>query len=539
MGVCCVSDHHLRVPKLGQPIENSDISACTRLESIRKYYEFVKIIGYGQFGTVREAVKIIKNNNRSIFDRSEMLKGKHYAIKSISKEKIKKGLWMLKRELEILQLVDHPNIVKLYEIFEDSKYIHMVMELCTGGDLLDYLISKGTLLETEVAQIMKSLLGAVNHLHSLKISHRDIKPENCLLVNSEPNAEIKLVDFGMSIKFGDDAMTTMVGTPYYLAPEVLKSKYGKECDVWSFGVLMYLLLSGKQPFKGLDINDLFRKIMIADYNFDDSVWQNISESAKDLIAKMFVLNPELRITISQALKHEWLNSFSADMSARINLEVFNSIKSFKTPSKLWREAMKVLVRNLSEDQLGDLHAAFDEIDISKTGFVTPQDIVQAMKRNGYDVAADEFDLIIRGMSYLGKGKLNYTQFLIAAMDRRRFLDEESLWAIFQHFDIENKGRITVKNLKYALQKAGCFISDDDFNDIIEEFKLQVNEYMDFSQFKEIMTCFSEQITVNNTEDDESAVFERPPAKRLSQRRLTIRRNSQVLEEMSGITHTQS
>lgn len=266
MGICCMSDNQLRVPRLGCKITNSEISNSTRLESVQKYYEFVKIIGCGQFGTVREAVKISQSFGSTT--KTEIFPGKRYAIKSISREKIKRGIGMLKRELEILQLVDHPNIVKLYEIFEDSKYIHIVMEICTGGDLFDYLINKRTLTEQEVAQILSKLMAAVNHLHNLKICHRDIKPENCLLMSNEPNAEIKLVDFGMSSKFGDNIMTTMVGTPYYLAPEVLKARYGKECDVWSFGVLMYLLLSGKQPFKGTDINDLFRKILVAEYCFD-------------------------------------------------------------------------------------------------------------------------------------------------------------------------------------------------------------------------------------------------------------------------------
>lgn len=194
--------------------------------------------------------------------------------------------------------------------------------------------------------------------------------------------------------------------------------------------------------------------------------------------------------------------------------------------------MKILIRYLSENQLEELHIAFDQIDITKSGFVTPQDVIQAMKRNGYDVAADELQLIIRGISYLGKGKLNYTQFLIAAMDRRRFIDEEIIWSIFQYFDRENKGNITVKDLKYALEKAGCYISDDDFFDIVQEFKLQVDDSMDFNKFKEVMMVFSPEPSVRCTETYEEPEFERVSARRLSQRLLTIRRHSHVAEQPS-------
>lgn len=138
---------------------------------------------------------------------------------------------MLKRELETLILLDHPNILKLFEIYEDSKYIHLVMELCTGGDLLDYLIRRSYLIESEVIQIMFKMLSAVNYLHSLQICHRDIKPENFLFSNTGDNSEVKLVDFGMSVKFGDEGMNTILGTPYYIAPEILIGRYGKECDV--------------------------------------------------------------------------------------------------------------------------------------------------------------------------------------------------------------------------------------------------------------------------------------------------------------------
>lgn len=177
------------------------------------------MLGYGQFGTVREAKKLGESSDRL------------YAIKSICKDKVKKNLSVMKRELEILKLVDHPNVIKLYEIYEDARYIHLVTEVCRGGDVFDQIINRKVMTEDEIARIMRCMLSALNHLHSLKICHRDVKPENFLFLNKDSDGEIKLVDFGMSVKFGDDSMHTMVGTPYYVAPEVLRGIYGKECDI--------------------------------------------------------------------------------------------------------------------------------------------------------------------------------------------------------------------------------------------------------------------------------------------------------------------
>lgn len=229
MGVCAPKEHTLIRPLKGRLIPISDITSTSRLDSIlnsgiTNNYEFIKVIGYGQFGTVREAV--LKSQYSD-----DTLTQKHFAIKSISKNRVKEYLSLLQNELSILQLVDHPNIIRLYEVYEDSLYIHLVTELCTGGDLYEHLISKETLNETEVANILQKLLHSVNHLHIMHICHRDLKPENVLLLDKTSDAELKLIDFGLSVKYNEEMMESMVGTPYYLAPEILKGSYNKACDV--------------------------------------------------------------------------------------------------------------------------------------------------------------------------------------------------------------------------------------------------------------------------------------------------------------------
>lgn len=176
--------------------------------------------------------------------------------------------------------------------------------------------------------------------------------------------------------------------------------------------------------------------------------------------------------------------------------------------------------------LYELQDAFQEIDQSKTGFVTAQDISDAMRRNGYEILGEEILRLMRNIDYIGHGKLNYTQFLIAAIDRKRIIDEEGMWLIFKHFDINETGTIKTDELKFALEKAGCFISDGDFNEIIDEFQLKAKDGMNFEDFKDIMTCFSEENSIMVVESEEDG-FKRPKNKRLSQRRLTIRRTTRL------------
>lgn len=368
----------------GRRISESLVSHTVILDSktqadIHKHYTFKRVLGHGQFGTVREAISRRLENAQSV------------AIKSIPKAKIVKEVHVLRRELEIIRLADHPNIVKHYETYEDDKYLHLVMELCTGGDILDRLLQKGTLTEVEVANIMKTLLLAVNHLHSLSIIHRDLKPENFLYGSPESDSEIKIIDFGMSNKLepGFRQLHSMVGTPYYLAPEVLSGTYGKECDVWSLGVVMYVFLSGQQPFQGQELNQVFQRIVQADFSFEGPEWDPVSTSAKSLISLMIKANPHHRITIDQALKHPWLSSNTQSEDNFIQPRVLHSLKRFKAPKKLQQEAMKVVVKNLSMDEIRDLRNAFIMIDREKTGFITAADLEVAMFSAGYVIASDE------------------------------------------------------------------------------------------------------------------------------------------------------
>jgi calcium-dependent protein kinase len=224
-----------------------------------------------------------------------------YAIKSIRKSKVNK-IEVLKREIDILKEVNHPNIIKLIEVHEDLKYLHLITELCTGGELFDRIIAKtqspeGHFSEKDAANLIRDILDAIAYCHDEKqIVHRDLKPENFLFASSADDAPVKIIDFGLSrheVNPGS-MMKTKVGTPYYVAPEVLKRKYTKSCDIWSIGVITYILLCGYPPFYGDSDTQIFDSVRAGRFDFPSPEWDTMSDAAKDFISCLLKKDPEER-----------------------------------------------------------------------------------------------------------------------------------------------------------------------------------------------------------------------------------------------------
>lgn len=486
MGICIGKDHHIRVPPEAGPMLQAAIHKSVIVDSelhtdIHKFYRFTSVIGHGHFGTVREAYRF---NN-------EMLP---FAVKSICKENIKRDIYLLKREIDVLMQVDHPNVIKYYESYEDDKYIHIVMEMCTGGDLLDKVSSEGILTEDQLSPMMRKLFIAVNHLHGLHVCHRDLKPENVLFTSKDLTADVKLIDFGMSAKFGDDVtvMTTMVGTPHYLAPEVLSSKYGKECDVWSLGVIIYYLLTGCYPFDGKTLNSIFQSILKAEFDFSGPEWENISSECKDLVSKMLLVDPSQRITLSNALKHKWITASRAEKQPQeVSRAVLRTLKAFKPLSKLQQEAMKVIVKNLSSEEIQDLRNTFAALDTNDTGFVSAQDLESAMFRAGFNISADDVRRLVQSVDQLQQKGMKYSNFIMMTMDRKKFLDKEVVYMAFKHLDFvgtrqDNDGFITTKDLKTAMEVAGGEFTEMELQEMINEFDMKGDRKIDFEEFSEMM-----------------------------------------------------
>lgn len=245
------------------------------------------------------------------------------AVKVIPKKKIKNMETFL-QEVEIMKKLDHPNVLKLYEYFIDEDDVNLVTEICKGGELFDRIVEKEFYPEVDAAQIFEQILRSINYIHSQGIAHRDIKPENFLFETKEDNSTLKIIDFGLSkilqkgpkpggapkenkrAKLGDlGKMNTKAGTPCYISPEVLTGNYGAECDMWSCGCMLYILLAGYPPFEGDDDYELCQSILKGKVEFEGEEWEGVSKEAKNLIMSL-ICKPEKRLSAQEALQHKWM-----------------------------------------------------------------------------------------------------------------------------------------------------------------------------------------------------------------------------------------
>lgn len=467
------------------PIANSIILDSTCHSDIHKYYDFGRVVGHGHFGTVREVTR--KSDSSFVA-----------AVKTIPKEKIMGEVNILRRELEMLQMLDHPNTIKFYETYEDDRAFHLVMEFCRGGDLFDFVISQGQCSEAMAASLMAKMFSAVHYMHSIHVCHRDLKPENFLFETKDPRSEIKIIDFGLANKFGDDEsnMHTIVGSPYYVAPEVLRGNYHHECDIWSMGVILYVLIGGFPPFQGDNATEVFQSIARCNYSMDFEEFKEASQDVKDLIQRLLVLEPEKRLSIPDILQHNWFTLHNTQSSKQLPLRVLSSLKKFKAPSKLQQESMKILIRLLRTEEIEELRvrftqSAFQAIDVDHTGFITIAGLETALHSRGWRLAEEELKseryVEMRGMfDYLDQGRLNYTQFLMATLDKSRLLNEDRVYAAFCHFDIQGTGKITPFSLAEALIRAGLEVSKEEVEEMIEEVNVNRSRQIDFDEFKSML-----------------------------------------------------
>jgi len=242
---------------------------------------------------------------------TEIATGQHYACKCISKCVSQKTLDMVQREIDILwwiSLREHPNIISIKDVFEDHLYIYIVMELCEGGMVYDRMNENEiTFGEPRVAQMIKDIVCAIEVCHSFGIVHRDLKPKNLMFQTKDKDSAIKIIDFGLAQVFEqDEVLIDVVGTPFYLAPEVIKHNHGPKADIWSIGVILFDMLLGLVPVSGNTSTETDKDITETGYEFDVDPLSCISEGAKDLLQKMLNVNVNERLSASDVLKHPWI-----------------------------------------------------------------------------------------------------------------------------------------------------------------------------------------------------------------------------------------
>ncbi|KAJ4897756.1 Calcium-dependent protein kinase 9 [Raphanus sativus] len=412
-------------------------------EDVKLFYTLGKELGRGQFG-----VTYLCTENST---------GKKYACKSISKKKLvtKADKDDMRREIQIMQhLSGQPNIVEFKGAYEDEKAVNLVMELCAGGELFDRIIAKGHYSERAAASVCRQIVSVVKICHFMGVLHRDLKPENFLLSSKDDKALIKATDFGLSVFIEEGKVyRDIVGSAYYVAPEVLRRRYGKEVDIWSAGIILYILLSGVPPFWAETEKGIFDAILEGHIDFESQPWPSISNSAKDLVRKMLTADPKRRISAADVLEHPWLREGEAS-DKPIDSAVLSRMKQFRAMNKLKQLALKVIAENINTEEIQGLKAMFANIDTDNSGTITYEELKEGLAKLGSKLTEAEVKQLMDAADVDGNGSMDYIEFITATMHRHRLESDENLYKAFQHFDKDGSGYITIDELEVALKEYG-------------------------------------------------------------------------------------
>ena len=461
-------------------IDNFPINKSTfvlkGLGNISDKYEVVKLLGTGTFGKVAEVRNKI---SKQIF-----------ACKEIAKKRIV-DINKLKTEIAIMIKADHPNIIKLYEIYQDNFHIDLIMEECKGGELFERIIRNiekhKNYSEKTAAKIFKQLISAIAYCHSQGICHRDLKPENILFLSEEEDSPIKVIDFGLSKIFGaynniiNNEMTSFVGTAYYVSPEVLQGKYNEKCDIWSAGVILYIMLNGEPPFNGSNDNEIYRCISQMKFSFPESKWKNISEDAKDLIKKM-ICAPERRFNAQQVLNHVWIKKNAPHSKGNIINLNLKHLKKYIYTSKIQKAVLIFIASRLHENEVNHLKQTFEEIDLNKDGTLTFDELKTCLSKVIDDDGS--FETLFNAFDTDNNGKVAYTEFLAGLIEKNIYMKQEKLLDAFKLFDIDNDGKISKKEVISVLK--GLNIDDNNLKESIHLFDTNGDNLLDYKEFVEMM-----------------------------------------------------
>eukprot|EP00930_Biecheleria_cincta_P072721 TRINITY_DN60079_c0_g1_i1.p1 TRINITY_DN60079_c0_g1~~TRINITY_DN60079_c0_g1_i1.p1 ORF type:complete len:549 (-),score=123.86 TRINITY_DN60079_c0_g1_i1:123-1700(-) len=439
-----------------------------------------KVLGEGGFAIVCRAVEKRTSHER--------------AVKCILKSRVPNAE-RLQHEIRTMLAMDHPNIIKLFQSFEDHKQIYLVMELCAGGELFDVVVEQGRLSEADTAVIMQQMLRALVYMHESGICHRDMKPENFLFLRKAPvkSNVLKVVDFGIAGHFevGHASFSTKVGTPYYVAPEVLArwGRYDEKCDCWSAGVILYVLLSGILPIKGRNTQDTLRKVVAGEYRFPPAIFDSVSADAKDLIKNLLEISTSDRLSAKEALQHTWIANTAPQRSAPLSQDVISNLQAFRHEHRLKKAALHILARHQDNQILDQLRDIFLHLDDDGDGIITAAELQKGLSAAGVTpMANQDVKELMRAVDADGDGQIDYTEFLAASVQRQSVVRESECWAAFRVFDKNDDGRISQKELADVLnsQEVNNAISKAQLAKILKEVDSNGDGYIDFDEFMAMM-----------------------------------------------------
>ncbi|EAR92244.1 calcium-dependent kinase (macronuclear) [Tetrahymena thermophila SB210] len=412
-------------------------------------------IGQGHFGVVKKVVHKITNEER--------------AVKIIQKSQEKAQKYSL-NEIELLRSLDHPHILKIYEFYEDKNNFYVVLELLKGGELFDKISEGNMLKEKQAQEIMRQILSAIIYAHSQNVMHRDLKPENILLeVDSSDNFNIKVIDWGGAMRFEQDELYyDFFGTKLYMSPEQYQQKYNYKCDLWSIGVILFILISGESPF-GDSPQTIQKNILAMKYKFNQESWHSVSQECMDLIRKL-LCSQDKRLTAQQALNHPWFKlSFQEEEDpkkkylAQLEMTRCSSVESSKHECK--KNLMKlrqfncmqkfqaavlnfIAFKMISKKEYNYLREQFKQLDLNGDGILTKEELKTAYKQiySKKELSQINLEEIFDQIDLDNNGVINFTEFISATMDKQNSQQKEKLLQAFNYFDQDKNGYITQDEL---------------------------------------------------------------------------------------------
>jgi calcium-dependent protein kinase len=467
-------------------------------EHTRKFdekYEMVEKLGEGMFGEVFCARNKESQNER--------------AVKILTKDLInEQEIRIIDNEVKILKSVDHPNILKLYEIFEDEETYQIVTDMMRGGSLADDLEEKGTderfgtLTEIDAAILLRQLLSCINYCHHNKIVHRDVKTENMMLEVDKALDHMKVIDFGLSTFFYDEnpRFVEMYGTPDYMAPQVFNEDYGLKCDIWSCGVVLFEVLSGLMPFSDIcsgERNDMVTQgnIINENYSFEDPIWDSISDSAKDFIKYLLTYEEKDRPTAEQALGHPFLKEAKIRSVANIDTKVaeraMTSLEAFGMGGSMSLACAAnayITAQLLTKEETEEVDELFRAMDIDGDGILTKEEIKASYQEIlGRNLSDDEVDAMFDRIDADASGTIGYSEFVVATLNSDILHTGNKLRSTFNKIDADGSGAIDKSELNILLSLFETTLDEEELDDMMKRADVDGDGEISYDEFVALVT----------------------------------------------------
>ena len=402
-------------------------------------------------------------------------------------------------DINKLFLMNHPNIVKIFEFYSSKDSYNIITELFSYGELYKEVIERGPFNEKYSAYVMYQIISAIHYCHKRNIIHRDLQLENILIVKREKTGFplIKIADFGITKMFEKGLnQRKIVGNPYYMAPEVINRNYNNKCDLWSCGVVLYILLSGKPPFDGDSEIDVFNKISSGKFKLLSSPFDTCSEEVKDLIKRLLEIKPYNRISTEEALNHPWFKiNQSKELFNQVNdtslMRMFiENLKTYRYDSFLQESLLTYLVQIFNQrEDIDNACKFFNQIDANKDGVVTHEELVNALKNKIKNFSIErDVDVILNNLDTENKGFIEFNKWMIAAIKKETFLEDKVLRFAFRYFDRSGSGTTSIKEIRQIFKenKLDEITIQESINKLMEDLNKDEEDIITFKEFTNIM-----------------------------------------------------